>query len=102
MNAFMYVYMYAYVCICVCFFIYTYVGFIYVRNIQTLCLKASMFEYSYVDYVVSHVHMEKKKKSSEKRTIWTTAACDSFVKLRKKFFTWSFQRFFKTAMLTRF
>ena len=52
----MYVRVYAYVCMCVC----VYVGFIICLHIFIHCLKGSMYEYSYVDYIVFHVHIEKK------------------------------------------
>ena len=37
--------------------------FIYVRIYLDILLKKSIYEYSYFDYIASHVHIEKGKKA---------------------------------------
>ena len=66
----MHVYVYGYVCICVfvyvwfihvCICLYMFVYVYTCLYIKTLCLKTSIQEYSYVDYIASHAHLEKEK-----------------------------------------
>ena len=47
---------------------YVYMWFLYMCvYIYTFCLKTTMYEYSYFDYIVSHVHIEKEKKRFRKK-----------------------------------
>ena len=58
MDACAYICLYAYVCI----FVWIFMEFIYVRIYLDILLKKSIYEYSYFDYIASHVHIEKGKK----------------------------------------
>ena len=60
MHMFIYFCMHMYMLTSVCVYVYVQVLHMYMY-LQTLCLKTSMYEYPYIDYIVSHVHIAKDK-----------------------------------------
>ena len=65
--------LYAYICICarmqplrLYLHLYIWASHLYVQA-QAFRLKGSMYEFSCTDYIVFHVHMEKEKRSSQKK-----------------------------------
>ena len=63
----------AWKCLCLCVDMYIYGVYICIY-IYTLCLKTGMHDYSYADYIVFHVHVEKQKNSLKKSN-----SCSKFV-----------------------
>ena len=42
-------------------------SFHFIKQVFHICMYMSMYEYSYFDYIVFHIHIEKEKKSSHKK-----------------------------------